>query len=170
MPRVKKSRKVTQSLPRAKPKLPKGEIVKKTKKGNGKAPGSRNSLVEEKAKKQQGGVHGTNADKRHGSKKKISLFAAGPSREDNTRLIPKFKSPLEELNFIENDKRLQSLIDKLDSGKKVDSQDQHYVEHLLKRHKTLCELLGIEDDEEADLDDDSPDLLDKLEQPFSDRF
>ena len=125
---------------------------------------------EEKAKKQQGGVHGTNADKRHGSKKKISLFAAGPSREDNTRLIPKFKSPLEELNFIENDKRLQSLIDKLDSGKKVDSQDQHYVEHLLKRHKTLCELLGIEDDEEADLDDDSPDLLDKLEQPFSDRF
>lgn len=170
MPRVKKSRKVTKSLPRAKPKLPKSEIQKKPKKSTGKAPGNRNSLVEDKAKGGQSGGAGANIDKRLGSKKKISLFGNKETKEESKRLIPKFKTPLDELNYIENDKRLQNLVDKLDQGKSISPQEQHYVDHLLNRHKVLCDLLGIVEEDDADIEEDTPDLLDKLEQPFSDRY
>ncbi|BDX04488.1 Der GTPase-activating protein YihI [Planctobacterium marinum] len=168
MPRVKKTRKVTQSAPRPKVR-PTENAPKRNKKLNGKAPGNRNSLKDGNPGGNQPGNTADKKDRRLGSKKKISLLSNEKAEQNNNkRLIPKFKTPQEELNYIENDTRLQALMDKMDDGQSVDKTEELYVDQLLARHKTLCELLGISVD--ADEEDapqvvpESDDLLDMLEK------
>lgn len=168
MPRVKKTRKVTQSVPRPKVR-PTENAPKRNKKLNGKAPGNRNSLKDGNPGNNQAGKAFYKKDQRIGSKKKIALLASTKPEPATTRLIPKFKTPQEELSYIENDAKLQFIVEKIDSDQEVDRAEEHYAEHLLQRHQTLCELLGISEDndsvENEHSEERSDDLLDMLEKP-----
>ena len=73
MPRVKKTRKVTQSAPRPKVR-PTENAPKRNKKLKGNAPGNRNSLKDGSPGGNQAGNTSDNKDRRLGSKKKISLL------------------------------------------------------------------------------------------------
>lgn len=168
MARSKKSRNPGQiGSPKSKVHTPQGNDKKK-KANKGHASGSRNSLIKhEKA----GTVGNSNRDQRLGSKKKIDLLGTKKS-ELKKRVIPKFKSPLEELDFIESDRKLQSLLDRLDNEITITADEKSYVDTLLSRHKVLCDLLGIESEEltnegiESETGHESTDLFDKLEKDF----
>ncbi len=167
MPKVKKSRKVGQigvrSVPKADraPNQPSGRVRKKT----GKPAGSRQNVssiqnAQNKGNKQL-------KDARHGSKKPVALVVDAQAVKKVAK--PKsYFSPKEELNAIESDARLDLLLNKLDSGKKVTQEEQQYVDQLLARHKVLCDLLGISTDE--DEDQAEPDLMDKFEHSNLDGY
>ena len=148
MPRKKKSRKGgligTPQLPKAQRKV-KVDESKIKRKNFGKPAGSRNNPVQVKLSpnnvKQQ--------DPRLGSKKPVQLVVE--KTETKIKLKPKHFSPSQELNAIEQDERLASLIEKLDSGARLSREDSEYVDMNMQRHRLLCELLGIADEvEEVD--------------------
>lgn len=119
---------------------------KRTRKGH--PAGSRQNTESKKMSQ----VRATNKDPRHGSKKKVSLLE--PSQE--VKVTKVFKTPLEELTFIEADERLQDILDRDSENQVLTDDDKNYMEERLARHQVLCELLGIveedEDDDEYDED------------------
>lgn len=137
---------------------------KKKKRSAGKVSGSRNSQMEKRVHGAASGQH--SSDRRLGSKKKISLVAETSSKAGQKRVVRKFKSPTDELDYIENDSRLQQLLDKIDRNSPVSIEEQEYVDALLSRHKLLCDLLGIDKSNDESEDDKDIDLLDKLEKDF----
>lgn len=175
----KKSRKQGQiGTPKANIRSPQASDKKK-KANKGHASGSRNSLVAQD--KADTASNTQNKDRRLGSKRKIDLLDTKKS-ELKQRVIPKFKSPMEELDFIEGDKKLQSLLDRLDTEVAITAEEQSYVDTLLNRHRILCDLMGIDSDEQDSNEEDdeiiedretvnepsnkSEDLLDKLDKDF----
>lgn len=173
MPRTKKTRKPGQiGTPKAEKKQVSGQKSpsnppRKKNSHKGQASGSRNSLVERTGEPNL--AKSTKQDKRLGSKKKIALLAEKREKETKKQLVPKFKSPVDEVDYIENDKKLQGLLDKLDQQISVSPEEQVYVDTLINRHKLLCELLGMRPDEEVvdvEAAAEPEDLLDKLERDF----
>ncbi|SUI62037.1 Der GTPase-activating protein YihI [Serratia quinivorans] len=62
-------------------------------------------------------------------------------------------TPEEELAKLENDERLDALLDRIDDGETLSAEDQKYVDQTLDRIDALMEQLGIElgdDDEEEE--------------------
>jgi ribosome assembly protein YihI (activator of Der GTPase) len=138
MARLKKSRKVGKIGISKTPSNVRKPTEKRTKKHLGKPAGSRNNealTINQDAKK-------VNKDPRHGSKKPVSLFAESKEQKTVTKKV-KYFSPTQELAAIEQEPRLATLLDKIELGKKVTREDQHYVEQTLARHKILCDLLGL---------------------------
>jgi len=161
MPRQKKSRKIgqigTPSVPKA--KRVNKESDRKTKKTLGKAAGSRNNP--EQSKDNRGGTRQL-ADPRLGSKKPVPLFA---SEKPDTAAPSKTKhfSPSQELNSIEQDERLMSLLEKLDGGARLNKEDSHYADSKMARHKVLCDLLGIVDEPQEQDEQPEQDLYSQFE-------
>lgn len=149
MTRIKKSRKPGPLAPRKVERTP-NEAVKaepKSKdKGKGQKPGSRYSVQNQKP---QHGTHGKSlTDPRLGSKKPIALTVAAS----------KSLTPEQEFNQLENDRKLQDLLTKLESGYVLNKRDQAYVDEKLARYQELAEQLGIDLDaldDEWDEDDDN---------------
>ena len=146
----KKSRKVGLIGVRSVPKEQRQTAVtpSKPKKKVGNPSGSRHSVKVEKESNQK--TH--SRDPRVGSKKPIALVVE--EKPVNKKPKQKFFSPKQELEAIENDKQLATLLDALDSGQSLTSEQQKYVDEKLARHKTLCELLGIVEEVEAEPEDD----------------
>lgn len=141
MTRQKKTRKVGPIGVRKENRAPKPKVQDtKKKKPKGKNPGNRNSELLKKAYSNSGGkqLH----DSRLGSKKPIALIKQPDAK--------KFKTPQEELDYIENDPELQRLLDKEESGHPLTPQQQRLLDEKLSRHQFLCELLGISDEEDED--------------------
>ncbi|WP_088329277.1 Der GTPase-activating protein YihI [Lacimicrobium sp. SS2-24] len=137
---------------------------KKSKKRKGHPAGSRHSEASQNGgQKAQGG----STDPRFGSKKPIPLKAPeAPKAEPQ-----KYFSPAKELAAIEQDARLESLLDKVEQGLPLNQEEQAYVDEKLARHRQLCELLGIDSHSEEDesdpqttkpRNDDEDALLDKF--------
>lgn len=126
------------------------------KKRKGKPAGSRHNVDENKSgvSQKQGPK-----DPRLGSKKPIQLVKA-PEESPNT--VPqkrKYATPAQELAALEADQRLASLLDKLDEDKTLTKEQQAYVDEKMARHRILCDLLGIiEEEDEEDVDDPLDDL------------
>ena len=138
MARQKKSRKVGKIGISKTPSNVRKPTEKRTKKHLGKPAGSRNNealTVNQDSKK-------INKDPRHGSKKPISLTADTKEKKSVEKQV-KYFSPTQELSSIEQDLRLASLLDKIDIGKNITREDQHFVNQTLARHKVLCEMLGL---------------------------
>jgi ribosome assembly protein YihI (activator of Der GTPase) len=143
MARQKKSRKVGKIGISKTPSNVRKPTEKRVKKHLGKPAGSRNNealTVKQDAKK-------VNKDPRHGSKKPVSLIAETKEHKSAAKKV-KYFSPTQELAAIEQDPRLATLLDKIDLGKKVSREDQHYVDQTLARHKILCDILGLTDEPE----------------------
>lgn len=165
MPRVKKSRKIGQigtpkSTENTGKKPPSTNQAGKPKKKTGKPSGSRHNVDTPKKKPI---VARTAVDPRLGSKKPVSLIAKAPEKSK-----PKYFSPAQELEAIENDLRLGKLLDKQDQNKKLSYEEQQYLDKTLARHRQLCELLGIEDDD--DPESEEMDIMDKLDASHLERF
>ena len=153
----KKSRKVGQIGIRSVPKEERQRDVSpsRSKKKVGNASGSRHSAKVEKVVAKSGSG---NKDPRLGSKKAVPLIVEAP--KEKAKNAKKYFSPKEELKAIEDDARLIALLDKADSGQKLSIEQQKYVDEKLARHKVLCELLGIEIEEEPE--ETQPDQDDPL--------
>ncbi|MFC4698802.1 Der GTPase-activating protein YihI [Glaciecola siphonariae] len=162
MARVKKSRKIgkigiTKTEAPKKPKKP--QLGKSTNNLGNKA-GSRQHIGETKSSQNSG--KGTQ-DPRHGSKKSVDLnkyLKGGSSKAEKS--VKKFSTPQQELDAIEQDPRLEKLLAKQET-KTLTKLEQVYVNETLARHKVLCEMLGIDiDDEESEQETDPFAKLDAI--------
>lgn len=154
MTRIKKSRKPGPLAPRKVERTP--TDAKKTEpkgkdKGKGQKPGSRYGVQSQKL---HGAAKGKNtSDPRLGSKKPIALKVAAQAL-----------TPEQEFAQLENDRKLQDLLTKLESGYVLNKADQAYVDEKLSRYQELAEQLGIDLDE---LDDDWDEGDDNVEYETS---
>ncbi|MBQ4834187.1 GTPase-activating protein [Pseudoalteromonas sp. MMG010] len=172
MSRKKKSRKIPSNGPvrLSQDKLKEMRALKeqRVKKTKGAKPGSRNApeLLETDVNQSSTGVK----DKRVGSKKAVPLVApvAQPKVEMKRNLKPMAElkkaaapelSPEQELEALENDERLLKLVELHESGQMLTGKDAKYFNSRIARHQELCELLGIEEeDDDFDGDDFEDDL------------
>lgn len=128
----------------------------------GNKAGARNA-TESKQTQQKNAKKAIN-DKRVGSKKAISLTGQEEIKVEQPKkqLQPKAKmvknnvaptiSPEKELARIENDQRLNDLLEQLDNNEAISPVDSSWVDKQMARHQQLMEQLGwLDDDGEEDL-------------------
>ncbi|WP_299002496.1 Der GTPase-activating protein YihI [uncultured Shewanella sp.] len=146
MSRSKKTRKSNQNPPQLKARTKKQERVLSGKKqDSGNKSGSRHneSIIQAHAS----GKSQKNNDPRHGSKKPVPL---GLKTEKPTP--KKVKSPKlsdeDALLKLEEDPRLNSLLDMLEEGKNLTADDQDWLNKQLTKIEKLMDKLGITDEEE----------------------
>lgn len=130
---------------------------KRDKKRRGHAAGSRANPVTAQTSK-----NGATKEKdpRIGSKKPVPLLKEGVVVAKPIKKAPVEQKPLmepaDELAMLENDERLDSLLDRLESGEVLSAEDQAWLDQTLDRIDVLMEQLGIalddEDEDEADED------------------
>jgi len=128
---------------------------KRDKKHRGHASGSRaNPQTQSNTSKQSDAAK----DPRIGSKKPVALIAgenATPAKVKKVAAKPAAEkkatlTPEEELAQLENSERLDALLDRLEKGETLSSDDQGWLDVTLDRIDELMEQLGIEMDEEED--------------------
>ncbi|CPR15375.1 Der GTPase-activating protein YihI [Brenneria goodwinii] len=135
---------------------------KRQKKHRGHAAGSR---AQETGSASKTGGQSKVADPRIGSKKPVPL---GIKEEAITK--PKFTapeakpialSPEEELAQLENDDRLDELLDRLENGETLSAKERSWLDETLDRIDILMEQLGIElgDDDDDEQQEDMLQLL-----------
>ncbi|QKJ89103.1 Der GTPase-activating protein YihI [Paramixta manurensis] len=133
---------------------------KRDKKHRGNASGSRANPVVAGQNKGRGAA---TKDPRIGSKKPIALIA-----EDKAPVVkpqPKAKAapkptlnPQEELAALENDERLDTLLDRLENGETLPASDQAWLDQTLDRIDALMEQLGIDLDDDIEDDEGEEDM------------
>jgi uncharacterized protein len=135
---------------------------KRKSKLKGNKAGARNA-IESKQTQQHNVKKGIN-DKRIGSQKAVPLTSsqgapvevAKVTRQPQAKVLKSpaevKKSPEEELVAIENDPRLNDLLEQLDNGEEILKADQSWVDQQMLRHQQLMKKLGWLDEEgEEDL-------------------
>lgn len=166
MTRIKKSRKAPSSAPQQAPRTPKSERVSSTKKRDtGNKSGSRQNPGKDK---QGSSGQKANKDPRHGSKKPIALQLAPQAKAEPKVAKPKQPKLSDEqlLLQLEEDPRLNQLLDRLEEGRVLGAEDQRWLDEQLATIEALMDKLGISDFDEADVDyddDDEEALLKKFE-------
>ncbi|MGO1246067.1 MAG: Der GTPase-activating protein YihI [Oceanisphaera sp.] len=147
---------------------------KRKAKRNGLAPGSRQNVAELNPK--QGGAK-VAKDPRLGSKKPVKLTPdqAQPQVEKSPQPTKKqltaqvvHTAALEqaageltaeqELEQLENNERLNTLLDKVDAGEKLNKADASWLDSTLARHQQLLEQLGLLEDDEDEESTEGGDL------------
>ncbi len=129
----------------------------------GNKAGNRN-IVESKQTQKKNARKADN-EKRIGSKKPVTLIIEDkPKQQEKPKVVlqPKVKvvksqvepklSPEKELALIENDQRLNDLLEQLDNDESISQADQSWVDKQMERHQQLMQELGwLDDDGEEDL-------------------
>lgn len=166
MSRSKKTRQVGESTAKFKPRQKKSERVLAAKKqNNGHKSGSRHN--EHLLKTATNGESAKTKDPRHGSKKPIELFANETPKSVNVAASKKPKlNDEQKLIKLENDPKLNQLLDMLEEGRELSTNDQQWLEKQLTEIETLLTKLGISEEDDAkqivrSLTDDE--LLDQFE-------
>lgn len=135
-------------------------------KQKGHKSGARNTIESKQTQKQN--AKQINNEKRIGSKKAISLVVGEKPQEvkqPKPVLVPKAKiiktptvdvnpklSAEKELAILENDQRLNDLLEQLDNNESLSHSDQSWVNKQMDRHQKLMKQLGwLDDDGEEDL-------------------
>ncbi|NBI12343.1 Der GTPase-activating protein YihI [[Haemophilus] felis] len=162
MPARKVDKKV--ELPKSKPgkKLTRYELDakaredKRKRKHKGLTSGSRHSASEQHNNQQ----NLEKRDPRVGSRKKVPLIVEFVNKPEKGITIPPMKmtsdsvklDPALELEQLENNECLNELLDKLDAGKTLSTEDQKFVDECLERIAQLMDELGISDEEDSEED------------------
>ena len=135
---------------------------KRLKKRRGLASGSRTQV---ESANQKNKADAQTKDPRIGSKVPVALVVeakpkAKPQPKPKAEAKPRL-SPEEELAKLENDERLDALLDRIDDGETLSAEDQSYVDQTLDRIDALMEQLGIElgDDEVEEEEEKKEDIL-----------
>ncbi|WP_300321583.1 Der GTPase-activating protein YihI [Idiomarina sp.] len=134
MTRRKKTRKTGPLAPSKQPKdkRPSEVSTKGKKKGKGLRPGQRH-LEHQKAGVAQS-KSTDEKDPRIGSRRKIELVM----------------TPDQELQQLQNDERLQRLVERFEEGETLSADDQRYLDEKSERYETLVSKLGYELDDDWD--------------------
>ena len=162
MTRIKKTRTEKSIGAGKKPLAKQSERVKinAKKKGKGRPSGAKANLDgATKKKSRNGGSDKPTFDPKIGSKKAIELIPQANNKNLEPKVIVKKKKPEPQLSLeqqlaqVENDERLNTLLDRLDAGEELIAKDLAYIDHQTARHRKLLTELGIdynevEDDEE----------------------
>ncbi|GLP95418.1 Der GTPase-activating protein YihI [Paraferrimonas sedimenticola] len=150
MSRSKKSRKINSNGPRLQPKAKAKSVPESKKKGKGRKSGSRADTAQ--AKPQTKANAAVVKSPMHGSKKPISLVAKRPQTQTKLPEAERLNEtpPEQRLMQLENDPRLNRLLDKADSGAKMSAQDRKWMNEQLDIISALMDQLGIEIDEAPD--------------------
>ncbi|RYM67522.1 Der GTPase-activating protein YihI [Serratia liquefaciens] len=138
---------------------------KRLKKRRGLASGSRTQV---ESANQKNKADAQTKDPRIGSKVPVALVVeakpkAKPQPKPKAEAKPRL-SPEEELAKLENDERLDALLDRIDDGETLSAEDQSYVDQTLDRIDALMEQLGIElgDDEDDEEEEEKKEDILKL--------
>lgn len=121
---------------------------KRKAKRKGLAPGSRHNQGGESG----GGAARVQKDPRLGSKKPVALIKdEAKAAVAKVRVArPKALTPEQELERLENDERLNTLLDRVDAGEKLGKDDAAWLDQTLARHQQLLEQLGLLGDEDEE--------------------
>lgn len=108
-------------------------------------------------------------DPRIGSKKPISLLQTNDSSIKNKVNQPQKNklTPQQELEQLENDTKLDHLLDLVEQGKTLTDDQQSYLDNKLDRIDQLMKQLGIEDDDfedDEELDEPKEDIVGLLKR------
>ncbi|WMC10600.1 Der GTPase-activating protein YihI [Oceanimonas pelagia] len=134
-----------------------GRERKRKARRKGLTPGSRHNV--------EGGKQGDHArkapkDPRLGSRKPVALVQEDAARD--AAAMPRVKpvakkelTPEQELEALENDERLNTLLDRVEAGDKLSKDDKVWLDRTLARHQQLLEQLGLlDEDDDAEPGDD----------------
>lgn len=130
------------------------------KKGKGRKSGSRQQPVNAARSSVQSDYDSHPSDPRLGSKKLVQLVSSKPLQADrpaNQKSDIVKESKQDELNRLERDPRLMTLLDRSDEGEELTADEQQWLETNLNRIGQLIDELGLhdgEDEDESDSDDD----------------
>ncbi|MCL1079380.1 Der GTPase-activating protein YihI [Parashewanella spongiae] len=150
MPRSKKTRKVSENGPKNAPRTKKEDRSSVSKKrNNGKKSGSRHN--EQQLAAQKGGSAAAVAkDARHGSKKPVILNIATPElRQPETKVKQPKLTDEQKLLQLEDNPRLNKLLDRLEEGKVLSNEDQQWLDSQLDQIESLMNKLGLNDSVET---------------------
>ncbi len=138
--------------------------LKKKAKRKGLKPGARTNEGQQ-AQNQSGEKQ--SKDTRVGSRKPVSLVAAKPVKTPKPAAAPAVKPEKKEviseqqiakwereLDKLENDDRLNVLLDKLELEQPISDEDQAWLDQKLERHQELLKLLGLNEDGETEASED----------------
>ncbi|MFJ3459292.1 Der GTPase-activating protein YihI [Scandinavium goeteborgense] len=133
---------------------------KRTKKHRGHAAGSRASGGEAST---GGKKQGQQKDPRIGSKTPIQLGAVERpvTRQQKPKSEKPMLSPQAELDLLENDERLDALLERLEKGEALSAEEQTWVDAKLDRIDALMQELGLsyDDDEDEEEDEGKEDMM-----------
>ncbi|WP_413729166.1 Der GTPase-activating protein YihI [Sodalis sp. RH22] len=149
-----------------------GRARQRQKKRRGLASGSR---AQEGNKSGSRNTQAQAPDHRIGSKKPVPLLADGPTVKKPVApdiVIPVTTAilPEVELENLENDERLDELLQRLEQGKELSAPEQAYVDKTLDRIDELMTQLGIEIEDDEDDDAKNEDMLQLLKRGQKDSF
>ena len=157
MTRKKKTRTEKTIGAAKKPLLKQSERIKDNskKKGKGRPSGAKANIDGVKVKKTRSPGNSTSEmDSRVGSKKAIELVPSQAPKNLQPKVVVKKAKPTlsieQQLAQVENDERLNNLLDALDEGKEISAKDQAYIDHQTAKHQKL--LTQIDDVEESEED------------------
>ncbi len=166
MTRIKKSRTSgpigNRNKPAAEARQTRERPVETKKKGAGLKSGSRNAPQQEKA--QHSGP--ANKDPRHGSKKPIALHVNEAEQQLLQQAVdfkPKAQlakvkvaamPPEQELAELEQDEKLLDLVERVENGEILSGKDAKYFNAKTARHAELLTLLGLDEDDDDEVDAD----------------
>lgn len=166
MTRLKKSRKPS-SISRKRTSADRNTL-QKSKQRKGLKAGSRYN-ADNPQSNQNGSTQGKKTDSKIGSKVPIPLVARELPKQKFPKVSIKKVAPAnvslsakQELEFLENDDKLNHLLDQSEAGVKLTDAEQHYLQTKLDRYHQLCEELGIETDEL--LEDDEAEEMNEWQQ------
>ncbi|ATY83091.1 GTPase-activating protein [Aeromonas veronii] len=132
-----------------------GRERKRAAKRKGLKAGSRQQVEQPKSKS----GNSQSKDPRIGSRKPVVLVVDGKQKKPAALKAVKEKklvmTPEQELASIENDDRLNDLLDRLDAGETLEAAEQAWVDQRVDRYQELMDELGIIDNDD-DEDDELP--------------
>jgi len=175
MTRIKKTRSEKTIGAAKKPLLKQSERVKDNskKKGKGRPSGAKANIDGVKVKKTRSS-NGSNAlrdDSRVGSKVAIELVPQTNAKNLQPKVTIKKTKPAlsieQQLAQVENDVRLNKLLDAIDAGDDIADKDQAYIDHQTAKHQKLMSLI---DGDEAAEDEEIEDKKEAWEQIDSSEF
>ncbi|MGI2258586.1 Der GTPase-activating protein YihI [Shewanella sp. GXUN23E] len=173
MSRSKKTRNINENGAKFAPRSKKTERKVATKKRDtGNKSGSRSN--EGSLQQASGNGKGGNQakDPRHGSKRPVALALPGQTQQPVAEKAQKPKQPKmtdeQRLLMLEEDPRLNELLDMLEEGRDLPAADQKWLDKQLAEIEKLMEKLGLSEEEDfapskSTSDDD---LLDRFESGF----
>ncbi|MGB0894397.1 MAG: Der GTPase-activating protein YihI [Parashewanella sp.] len=149
MPRSKKTRKVGENSPKQAPRTKKQDrAITGKKKDSGKKSGSRHDETLLVKQSQGTGAIQAKKDPRHGSKKPVALTV------ETAKSIQKAAKPKQpkltdeqQLIKLEEDPRLNQLLDMLEEGRELNSNDQQWLDKQLDVIESLMDKLGLNNPE-----------------------
>lgn len=158
MTRIKKTRKSGPLAPSksTQPKAKSETAKDSVKRGKGHKPGSRHSSVEVTQAGKHSHSDSAKGDPRHGSKKPVQLVQPGAAAagvpKTATTAPPTTEQMQQQLQQLENDTRLQKLLERMEAGEELNDSDTAYVDDCTERFQELAEALGLDVDDEDDED------------------